>query len=185
MKEKAKTIFKVARFRVLKPVGGMNWDELGEMLREARYRVFRLANLAVSEAYLNFHLFRTGKSEEFKTRTMGELSRGLREMLREEGTDEERLNRFSQTGVLPDTVASALYQYKIRAITSLSKWRQVVRGTVSLPTFRLDMAIPIRCDKPYQRRLERTESGEVEVDLMICRKPYPRVVLQTGDIGGG
>jgi IS605 OrfB family transposase len=182
--EKKKVIVKVAKLRILKPAGDMNWPELGEMLRTVRYRVFRLANLAVSEAYLNFHAFRSGKSKEFKRETYGTLSRRLREMLIQEEVKQEDLNRYSSTGAVPDTVGGALAQYKIRGITSPSKWRQVVRGQVALPTFRADMAIPIRCDKQHQRRLERTESGEVELDLMICKKPYPRVVLGTRNLSG-
>jgi IS605 OrfB family transposase len=183
--KKPKTTFKVTKYRILKPVGDMTWNELGQILRDARYRVYRLANLAVSEAYLNFHLFRTGQAEEFKTETIGQLSRRLRQMLIEEGGNEEDLAHFSKIGALPDTVSSGLYQYKIRAITNLSKWRQVIRGTTSLPTFRSDMAIPVRCDKKNQRRLERGNNGDIELDLMVSRKPYPRVVLQTGKLNPG
>ena len=182
MPKEPKTTFKVAKYRILKPVGDMKWNELGQMLRDVRYRVYRLANLTVSEAYLSFHLFRTGQTTKFKIDTMGQLSRRLRQMLIEEDTDEEKLNRFSRTGALPDTIVSALYQYKIRAITNLSKWRQVIRGTTALPTFRSDMAIPVRCDKHYQRRLEQGTNGDVELDLIICRRPYPRIVLQTGKL---
>ena len=151
MAEKTKTIVKVARYRILKPAGEMTWGQLGKMLRDVRYRVFRLANLAVSEAYLNFHMFRSGRSDQFKAETYGTLSRRLRDMLIEEGVDKEELNRYSSTGALPDTVAGALAQYKIRGITSPLKWKQVVRGQVALPTFRNDTAIPIRCDKKHQQ----------------------------------
>jgi len=92
---------------------------------------------------------------------------------------QEKQNRFSPKGVLPAYVYSALDQYKIRALTRKTKWQEVVRGQVSLPTFRLDMGIPIRCDKEHHKRLEKVDSGDVEVDLMICRKPYLRVVLET------
>ena len=64
MAAKKKTIFKVAKFRILKPAGEMTWDELGRMLRDVRYRVYRLANLAVSEAYLSFHLWRTKQKKD-------------------------------------------------------------------------------------------------------------------------
>jgi len=176
---------KVLRLRILKPAGEMSWKELGALLRDARYRVYRLANLAVSEAYLNFHLWRTGRADEFQRDTIGRLSRRLREMLREEDVAEEELERFSKTGATPASVHDALSKYKIGAITAPSKWREVVRGRASLPTFRTDMAIPIRCDKGAQRRLERTPDGDVELDLMICVRPYPRVVIQTGNIGDG
>ncbi|MFB3891210.1 MAG: RNA-guided endonuclease InsQ/TnpB family protein [Phycisphaerae bacterium] len=187
-KESKVRITKVAKFRILKPVN-MSWDELGQLLRDARYRAFRLANLVVSEAYLSYHMSRSGKGDQHKPEPPGKLSRRLREMLEEELTKKGQpdvklpMDRFSKTGALPDTVVGALTQYKIRPLTKSNKWKQVIRGQVSLPTFRLDMAVPVRCDKPYQRRLEQAENGDVCVDLMICAKPYPRVVLQTGDIG--
>ncbi|MBP7054030.1 MAG: transposase [Phycisphaerae bacterium] len=185
MADQGKTLFKVMPLRILKPVGDTRWDALGQMLRDTRYRVYRLANLAISEAYLGFHLFRTGKAEQFKTDTIGQLSRRLRQMLLDEKVPRDNLDRSSMTGAVPDTVASGLHQYKIRSVTNVNKWQQVVRGKSSLPTFRADMAVPIRCDKAGQRRLERNTQGDVELDLMICRRPYPRVVLATGTLGPG
>lgn len=185
MDAKQKRIVKVARFRILKPAGDLPWDDLGQLLRDARYRVYRLGNLAVSEAYLNFHLWRTGRAAEFKTAKMSELNKRLREMLAAEGTPPEQLDRFSKTGALPDYIVGALTQYKVGAVTNIKKWGDVVRGHASLPTFRGDMAIPVRCDKPENRRLEQTESGEVHLDLQICMRPYPRVVLGTRNIGDG
>ena len=46
-----KRITKVLKLEILKPAGEMKWAQLAKLLRDARYRVFRLANLAVSEAY--------------------------------------------------------------------------------------------------------------------------------------
>ena len=155
------------------------------MLRNVRYRVFRLANLIVSEAYLRFHLHRTGQTETYKLASPNELNRRMRDMLLEEKTTEEDLARFSATGAIPDTVCGALTHYKTRAVTTASKWKDVTRGKASLPSFRLTMPIPIRCDKAGFRRLERMPSGDVELDLLICRKPYPRVVLETGKLNGG
>jgi putative transposase len=180
--------FKVVRFRILKPADAQSWSELGKTLRDVRYRVFRLANLIVSENYLAFHLFRTGKTKEYKTAKPSELNKRLRAMLIEEEKNKPKAkptdpDRFSKTGALPDTVSGALTQYKVKGLTNKSKWAEVLRGKASLPTFRLDMAIPIRCDKPGQRRLEK-HGNNVELDLMITVKPYPRVVLQTGDVGG-
>ena len=164
MSTKPKPVFKVAKFRILKPAGDMTWPELGKMLKEVRYRVFRLANLAVSEAYLNFHLFRTGQTENYKTQTIGKLSQNLRKMLekelKKEGKDPETLNRFSPKGAVVDYIASGLYKYKISSVTNKNKWSQVIRGKTSLPVFRSDMAIPVRCDKSGDRRLERTKNGD-------------------------
>jgi IS605 OrfB family transposase len=184
---------KVMRLRILKPADGRSWPDLARLLRDARYRVFRLGNLAITEAYLAFHLFRTGRAEEIPATKMGELNRHLRDMLMaEEKSNNNKKDhtptdhdQFSKTGALPDTVVGALSQYKIRALTSKSKWGEVLRGVASLPTFRRTGPIFVRCDKPDQRRLERTDSGDVEVELMICRKPYPRVVLATKERGVG
>ena len=144
MSKELKRHVKVMKIRILKPANEMAWSELGQLLRDARYRVFRLANLAVSEAYLNFHLWRTGQSEDFKKQTIGQLNRQLRNMLEQEKVEEDKLNRFSRTGALPDSICSALCQYKLSAVMKQSKWSEVLRGKTSLPTFRNNMAIPIR-----------------------------------------
>jgi len=177
--------FKVTKFRIDKIVGQMTWREFTQLLRDVRYRVFRLANLVLSEAYLGFHLFRTGKAEEIKTQKISELSKHLRQMLlSEKKSIEESQNRIAKTGILPDTVVGGLTQYKIRGLITGAKWKQVINGETSLPTFRNDIAIPIRCDKASYRRLENMPNVNVELDLMITVKPYPRVVLDTKDIGG-
>ena len=179
---------KVLKLEVLKPTEGMTWKELGQRLRDTRYRVFRLANLAMSEKYLDFYLFRTGRKEkeELKTRTIGELNRELGEMLKAEGVSEEDTAGFSRVGALPAPVYSALSQYKLRALTSGEKWKEIITGKAALPSFRVNMAIPIRCDIVNKhRRLERMPDGDVEVELMVCLQPYPRVVLKTGKINDG
>ena len=175
MAEKPKTIVKVAKYRILKPAGDMTWSELGQMLRDVRYRVYRLANLAASEAYLNFQIKRQDRTSEYKIAKIGELSERLSDMLKQEGFDDKEIKKFSRKGALPAYVYSPLHMYKIRAI----KWKEVLSGRCSLPTFRNNISIPIRCDQPIHRRLEMADSGNVEVDLMICRVPYPRVVLAT------
>ena len=176
---------KVLKLQILKPAGEMRRDELSKLLGDVRYRVFRLANLVVSEAYLGFHLWRTGRTDEFKKRTVGDLNRELRGMLAEEKFGQDNLDRISKTGAIPAAVADALSSYKVRGLTSAKKWSQVVRGKTSLPTFRADMPIPIRCDKAGQRRLQKAANGDAELDLMVCVQPYPRVVLQTGKLDGG
>lgn len=181
----AKRHVKVARFQILKPTGEMTWKQLAKLLCDARYRVFRLANLAVSENYLNFHMFRTGRATEHQKSTIGQLNRQLREMLVKDEAPEEELARFSKKGALPASVCDALSQYKIRALTSRAKWCDVTSGKASLPTFRADISIPIRCDRTASRRLERMPNGDVQVELQVCLKPYPRVVLMTGKIGDG
>ena len=45
---------KVTKFQIVKPVN-MTWTELGKILRDVRYRYWRLANMAVCENYMRFH----------------------------------------------------------------------------------------------------------------------------------
>lgn len=188
-----KRLAKVMKLRILKPGDTSSWSELADLLRAVRYRTFRLANLYVSEAYLNFHLFRTGRLSEYKVDTIGKLNGRLRELLAEEKDKRPEAKaiaqeRLSKTGALPATIVDALKAYKLEGLTSAAKWSDVVRGKSSLPTFKNDMAVPVRCDTNAvgeQCRLHRAENGDVVVELPICLKPYPRVVLQTGTIGGG
>jgi len=177
---------KVAKFQILKPAADMRWSELGRLLRDAQYRVYRLANLALSEKYLRFHLFRTGQTESLPECRIGRLNRQLRQMLKDEGgADDSVLDRFSRTGALPDTVVGALWQYRLHALTKGEKWNKVTRGETALPTFRRSMALPIRCDKRIHHRLERAALDSVELDLMICTRPYPRVILKTAKLDDG
>ena len=185
MATETKRSFKVVKFRIDKVTGQMQWREFTKLLRDVRYRVFRLANLVVSEKYLAFHIFRTGKPEEIKSQKISELSRQLRQMLLSaEKTTEDEQNKFSKTGILPDTVIGGLTQYRVRGLTTGAKWKQVINGETSLPTFRQNMAIPVRCDKAAHRRLEKMPNGDIELDLMVTIKPYPRVVLDTKKIDG-
>ncbi len=166
----------------------MKWKEFADLLRKVRYRVFRLANLCVSEKYLQFHQWRTGQIDALPKLSIGKLNKRLRDFLVEEGEKNESQNRICKNGALPSYIVDALSKYKIGALTSKSKWQGVVRGKTALPTFRGNLAIPIRCDhsprKAGLRRLERISNGDVELDLMVCLNPYPRVVLKTGKLDG-
>lgn len=170
---------KVVRFAIHKPTN-MSWGELDRLLQGVRYRVFRLANLVVGNALLRFHARRTGQT--FEKESIGQTNRRLRQMLVDE---EEEVDRFAKTGAVITYVCDALAQSKIRAVTAKSKWSEVLKGHAALPSFKRTMAIPIRCDKPENRRLVRTEDGEVAVDLLICNAPYPRVILKTAKLNDG
>jgi putative transposase len=178
-----KRIAKVAKFQILKPAPGMEWKQFAELLRTVRYRVFRLSNLCVSEEYLKYYLWRIGQAEKIAVRKISELNKELRKMLIDEKSKDKQ-ERFSTEGALPSTIVDALSQYKIRAVTGKSKWSEVIRGKAALPTFRSDMAIPICCHKPTNRRLVKIDSGEVELELMVCMKPYPKVILKTEKLSG-
>ncbi len=191
---KLKRLHKVIRLKVVKPVN-LTWPELAALLRKTRYRVFRLGNLAISDAYLQFQLWRTGRAELLPRKTIGQLNKDLARQLIEErqarkqkdrNTSDAPQHRFSARGggALPDTVIGALSQYKIQALTRKTRWREVLRGQSALPSLRLNGPIYIRCDKPAQKRLEKLPNGDVALDLMICTQPYPRVILATGTLDG-
>lgn len=185
MTNKEKRLQKVTKFEIVKPVH-MTWGELGKMLREVRYRLWRLANMAVCENYMRYYRWRTGKTEQNENYKVKILNRKLRKMLIEEKqADEKNLLGYSRDGAVSGYICGAFEKMKLSAIKSKSKWREVVRGKSSLPLFRKDLAIPINCSDRKPRLIEKTESGDFEVDLRICRKPYPRVLLSTRTISGG
>ncbi len=193
MPEKPKRNVKAAKFEIIKPVN-MSWDELGEILRDIRYRVWRLANLAVSEEYLRYRMGWKKGSKEYKNGTIDKLNNQLWKMLKEEHKrskekkgkegSEDDLKSYAK-GAVPGEVTAALGQYKVRPLIRGGKWSKVLRGETSLPTFRKDMGIPVRCQTARHARLERTEGSQVVVDLQVKTKPYPRVVLGTRGISKG
>jgi len=118
MAEQAKRIVKVAKFEIVKPVN-VTWDELGRILRDVRYRVWRLANMAMSEEYLRSRMRWPKDSEEYKRGTIDKLNNRLWEMLQEEqkkkkrrkGENEkdEELRSYAK-GAVPGEVTAALGQ---------------------------------------------------------------------------
>ena len=184
--EENKRIQKVTRFQIVKPVN-MSWSELGKMLRDVRYRYWRLANMAVCENYMRFYKWRTGQTDSNENHKVKIINRSLRKMLIEEETaDEEELSRYSRDGAVSGYIYGAFERMKLSAIKNKSKWKEVIRGKSALPLFKQNLAIPINCsDKTNPRLIEKTKSGEFEVDLRICQKTYPRVLLSTAKISEG
>lgn len=176
---------KVTKFQIVKPVN-MTWPDFGKMVRDVRYRYWRLANMAVCENYMRFYQWRTGKpvaSEDYKVKT---LNRVLRQMLIEEKqADEKDLIKYSRDGAVSGYICGAFEKTKLSAIRSASKWREVITGKSALPLFKRDLAIPINCSDRKPSLIEKTESGDFEVNLRICQQPYPRVLLSTAKISGG
>jgi len=185
MEEGTKRLQKVTKFQIIKPVN-MTWEELGKMLRDVRYRLWRLANMAVCENYMRFYKWETGEEEANEIYKVKTINRNLRRMLIDEKkADEKDLLRYSRNGAVSGYINGAFEKMKLRAITSKSKWREVLRGKSALPLFRRDLAIPINCSDHKPSIIEKMESGEFEVDLRICQKPYPRVLLSTEKISDG
>ena len=191
MKVSTKRAQKVTKFQIIKPLNNMAWSELGKILRDVRYRYWRLANMSVCENYMRFHRqFRMGTKQETKDSNENHkvkiLNRLLRKMLIEEKqADEEELSKFSRDGAVSGYICGAFEKIKLSSIKSKSKWRDVLRGKSSLPLFRKDSAFPINCSDNKPSMIEKTNSGEYEVDLRICQKPYPRVLLSTAKISDG
>jgi len=84
MPDTEKRLQKVAPFEIFKPVN-MSWSDFGKMLRDVRYRLYRLANMALSEKYLEFQKKKMGQSSQRKHTLVTILNRTLREILIKEG----------------------------------------------------------------------------------------------------
>ncbi|MFA7485550.1 MAG: transposase [Phycisphaerae bacterium] len=190
MPEENPRLQKVAKFQIIKPVN-MLWPEFRKMIWDARYRYWRLANMAVCENYMRFHRqcrmdhkdLKEDKSENHKVKI---LNRTLRKMLLEEKqATEEDLSKYSRDGAVSGYICGAFEKMKLSAIKSKSKWREVLTGKSALPLFKRDLAMPINCSDNQPCLIEKTDSGEYEVNLRICQKPYPRVLLSTAKISGG
>ncbi len=183
---------KVATFQIVKPVN-MDWREFRKLLRDVRYRLWRLGNMAVSEAYLTFHKkYRMGQAQSDGAHKLSVLDKRLRQALIDEGVRVEELSRYSRKGAVSGYICGAFEKTKLSAIKSKSKWRDIINGRASLPVFRRDLAIPINCSDCQPRMIERTEAGEYQVDLRICLQDkelapngYPRVLLSTAKISDG
>ncbi len=177
-------LHKVATFQILKPVT-MTWGELGKMLHNVQYRFWRLANMAVGECYMRFHRqIRLGQAEEGEDYKVKNLNRLLRKMLIEEkNADEAELTRYSRDGAVSGYITGPFENNKLSALKSKAKWREVISGKSALPVFKKNLAIPINAsDKVNPAVIEKTEQGDFVVDLRICQKPYPRVMLSTAKI---
>ena len=74
---------KVTKFQIVKPVN-MAWPEFGKIIRDVRYRYWRLANMSVCENYMRFYRWRTGNKEENENYKVKNLNRILRQMLIED-----------------------------------------------------------------------------------------------------
>ena len=180
-----KRLQKVAKFQIVKPVN-MSWPELSKLLYNVRYRYWRLANMAVCENYMRFYRWRMGQTDSNDHHKVKIINRFLRKMLIEEkNADEKELSKYSREGAVSGYVYGAFEKTKLSAVKSSSKWKKIITGKESLPLFKKDLAIPINCSDHKPRLIEKTESGEFEVDLRICLQPYPRILLSTAKISDG
>jgi len=180
-----KRLQKVAKFQIVKPLN-MSWPALSKMLYNVRYRYWRLANMAVCENYMRFYRWRMGQTDSNDHHKVKIINRFLRKMLIEEkNADEKELSKYSREGAVSGYVYGAFEKTKLSAVKSSSKWKKIITGKESLPLFKKDLAIPINCSDHKPRLIEKTESGEFEVDLRICLQPYPRILLSTAKISDG
>jgi IS605 OrfB family transposase len=190
--DKGKRLTKVATFQIVKPVN-MSWNEFGKMLHDVRYRYWRLANMAVCENYMRFYRWRTQQTDtndHYKVKIINGILRKM--LIEEKNADEKELSRYSRDGAVSGYVYGAFTQTKLSAITSKSKWGEVIKGKSALPLFKRDTSIPIMCTDKKPSMIEKTASGEYEVDLRICLKDkqlrpngYPSVLLSTTKISDG
>lgn len=182
MQEKTNRLQKVAPFRIVKPVN-MSWKEFGKRLQDVRYRLFRLANMALSQKYLEFQEKRMGHTYPKENSSIKILNRKLRQMLIKEGVKEKDLLRYSRDGAVSGYITGSFEHNKLSAIRK--RFGEVLKGNTSLPVFKRELAIPVNCSNARFSIIEKTESGNYEVDLRICQKPWPRVMLSTNRISNG
>jgi IS605 OrfB family transposase len=104
-------------------------------------------------------------------------------MLKKEKVKEEELDRYSRDGAVSGYVTGPFEHNKLSAISK--RFKEVLKGNMSLPNFKREMAIPINCSNAKLSTIEKTETGEYVVDLRISQKPWPRVLLSTNRISNG
>jgi len=183
-----KRLVKVLPFQVVKSTN-MSWLDFSKALRDVRYRLWRLANIAISERYVQFQqwynadkqeVLPSDSNERHKLKTINRILRN--KLVKEKHATEEELSKYSRDGAVSGYVYGAFDKMYLSALTSKSKWREVITGNTSLPVFKRDMAIPM----PSDTKIEKTESGGYEVDLPICMKAYrPRILLSTAKLSAG
>lgn len=190
-----KTLTKVVKFEILKPekwVKGTKdgddctWQELGKYLRNVQYISARIANQIVSDKYVEFQQKRSNSNAPFKARKVSEINKQVRNDLIEEGKfTEEELNSFSKTGALPYTTVDALVQGIVAPQIKGENWNEVLRSNAAVPSYKRNLPICIRCDKPHVHpRVFVDEDGDHKLDLLITTGSRIRIVLRTGRLDG-
>lgn len=188
------TLTKVAKTEILKPekwVGGdregqeCTWAELAKLLRDLQYIESRIANLILSEKYVEFRMRTTETEVEFHARKASQINRQIRrDLIAADSSTEEDLNRFSRNGALPSVVLDALTQGIIRPQTSGQNWSEVLKSNASLPSYKRNLPVCIRCDKPKHKKVFLDEDGDHKLDLGLTLKSKVRIVLKTRRIDG-
>ena len=154
---------KVLKLKIHAPIG-MDWNELGKLLRDCRYSCRRFGNSIVNDA------LRAGIDVKERM-SYGQINKQVRESLEQEECEID-FSRFSKTGVVPDLIANTFFQAKIRP--HLTKgWGDILRGRRKAPEYKQNTPICIASTKPGHRRMVKMENGDVSLELAICRTPYP------------
>src|SRR5690606_21327429 len=96
----------------------------------------------------------------------------------------EQLNCFSRKGALPSNVLDALTQGIIKPQATGQNWSDVCKSNSSLPTYKRNLPVCIRCDKPEHRKVFVDEDGDHKLDLGVTLGAKCRVVLRTRKIDG-
>lgn len=189
------TLTKVAKYEILKPekwVGGdregqeCSWTELGKLLRNVQYIESRIANLMLSERYIESRLKMTEPQADFSARKASEINQQIRQDLIAAGQfTEGQMSRFSRKGALPSVVLDALTQGLIKPQTSGENWREVLKSNASLPSYKRNLPVCIRCDKPEQHQQVFVDvDKEHKLDLGITLGSKVRIILRTRKLDG-
>jgi IS605 OrfB family transposase len=188
------TLTKVAKYEILKPekwVGGdrdgeaCTWKELGKLLRDVQYIESRIANLMLSEKYVAFRMRTTETDVDFTARKASKINEQIRHDLVAAGSStEEEMSRFSLKGALASYVLDALTQCIISPQTSGQNWSEVCKSNASLPSYKRNLPVCIRCDKPRHKKVFVDDDGDHKLDLGLTLGSKCRIVLRTGGIDG-
>ena len=185
---------KVAKYEILKPekwVGGdrdgeeCTWAELSNLLREVQYIESRIANLILSEKYVESRLRMTEDGSGFKARKAAEINKQIRYDLIASGQfTEDAINRFSKVGALSSTVLDALTQGIIKPQTGGQNWKDVLKANSSLPSYKRNLPVCIRCDKLKHKHVFVDSDKDHKLDLNITVGSKVRIVLRTRNLDG-
>lgn len=190
----SKQLTKVVKYEILKPdvwVGGhrdgqdCTWPELGKLLRDVQYLSSRIANKFISDVYVAAQQRRHKNiGLSFSARKLSEVNKELREELINNGDfTEEQFNQLSKAGALNSYVIDAINQSFIKPQTSGKNWSEVLKGNSAVPSYKRNVPVCIRCDKPRMCKVF-DENGDHKLDLALTVGSKARIVLRTGKLDG-
>lgn len=174
---------RTVRLKIIKPLN-MDWDKLGEILRDTRWRTWQLANMVINDQAVFWSMKKQGKVDECAKlfgwhtskdgkvypATIDQQNQKLGEQLRSKGI-------ACDGGAVNGYITGALNQ-RLNALLKGTHWSSFTRGERTLPTMRLDMPIPLRggAGKFDPIRWSDEHEGFV-LSPRLTLKPYPELLV--------